>query len=209
MLAEDKAHIADCIRQFANTLKEMHTIEVDPAEFKPMKAVSTGALAFLEGKVTTAEETEKLRKIFENIPDRNTFVHGDCHPGNAMLKDGEMMLIDLSNGGSGHPIFDLMSMYLLYCVNSKNPEKRKSSIMLKDFTDEEIAEIWSVFIRSYLDTDDEALIARAERQIAGLASARVLLAVPFIPGLLSEQAIRYYKQKALDFYEAGLEEICF
>ena len=133
VLAEDKAHIADCIRQFANTLKEMHTIEVDPAEFKPMKAVSTGALAFLEGKVTTAEETEKLRKIFENIPDRNTFVHGDCHPGNAMLKDGEMMLIDLSNGGSGHPIFDLMSMYLLYCVNSKKPGETKEQHYAEGF----------------------------------------------------------------------------
>ena len=53
------------------------------------------------------------------------------------------------------------------------------------------------------------MIARAQRQIDGIACTRVLLAVPFIPGLLSEQAIQYYRQKALAFYDAGLEEICF
>lgn len=209
VLVEDKAHLADHIRDFARLLREMHRIEVDPAQFAPMKAASMGALSFLEGQVTTPEETKKLRGIFENIPDRSTFVHGDCHPGNVMVQDGEMMLIDLSNGGSGHPIFDLMSMYLTYRVNPMDPVKRRNSIMLKDFTDGEIGEIWRVFLRSYLDTEDEELAAKAERQIDGFASARVLLAVPFIPGLLSEQAIQYYKQKAVGYYDAGLEEICF
>ncbi len=126
-----------------------------------------------------------------------------------MVQNGELMLIDLSNGGCGHPVFDLMSMYLTYRVNSLDPQKRQSSIMLKDFTDEEITEIWNVFLRSYLETEDEALLSRAERQIDGLACTRVLLAAAFIPGMLSDQAIQYFKQKAMRYYKAGLEEICF
>ena len=209
VMVEDKAHLADHVRQFANLLKEMHKREVDPKDFAPMKATSIGVLSYLEGPVTTPEETEKFRKIYENIPDRNTFIHGDCHPGNVMVQDGEMMLIDLSNGGSGHPIFDLVSMYLTYCVNPMDPQKRTGSIMLKDFTDEEIALIWKVFLGTYLGTEDEALFRKAQEQIEGFACTRVLMAVPFIPGLLSEQAIAYYKQKALAYFDKGLEEICF
>ncbi len=208
VLVEDKAHIRDHIRQFAAFLKEMHSIQVDPAEFTPMKAASSAALFYLEGKVTTPEETEKLRKIFDSLPDRNTFIHGDCHPGNVMVQNGEMILIALSNGGSGHPVFDLMSMYLTCRVDFHNPEKRHSGIMLKDFTDEEIEEIWNTFIRTYLGTEDEDLIARAERQIDDIASTRILLAVPAIPGLLSEQAIAYYRAKVLAYYETGMEN-CF
>ena len=126
-----------------------------------------------------------------------------------MVQNDELTFIDLSNGGSGHPIFDLMSMYLTYRVTPMDPEKRHSSIMLKDFTDDEISKIWDLFIRSYLETEDEDLIARVTGQISGIACTRILLAVPFIPGLLSEQEIQYYKQRALEFYDAGLEKICF
>ncbi len=80
VMVEDKAHLADHVRRFAAELREMHRIEVSPKEFTPVKAATIGAMSYLEGTVTTPEETAVLRKIFESVPDRNTFVHGDCHP---------------------------------------------------------------------------------------------------------------------------------
>ncbi len=42
-----------------------------------------------------------LRRLYETIPDRSTFVHGDSHPGNVMVQDGEFVFIDLMTCGCG------------------------------------------------------------------------------------------------------------
>ena len=41
-------------------------------------------------------------------------MHGDCHPGNAMVEEGKIFFIDLANSGMGHPIIGLITMYNIY-----------------------------------------------------------------------------------------------
>ena len=106
VIVEDREHMDDYIRMFAQTVKKMHSIEVSPELFQVQKTASVNALPYLSS-ILTEEETEKIKAIYEIIPDRNTFIHGDCHIGNAMLQDGEVMFIDLATCGMGHPIFDL------------------------------------------------------------------------------------------------------
>ena len=111
-MKEDPAHLEDYIRLFASAVRQMHTMEVSPAQFTPCRTVTLGALPYTKGRIFNDVEYEKIKAILENIPDRTTFIHGDCHAGNVMLQGNDLMLIDLSCAGSGHPIFDLMSMYL-------------------------------------------------------------------------------------------------
>ena len=40
------------------------------------------------------EVISKLRNLINNIPYRNTFVHGDFHPGNIMVMNDELILFD-------------------------------------------------------------------------------------------------------------------
>ena len=63
--------------------------------------------------------------------------------------------------------------------------------------------------RAYLDTDDEELIKKAERQIAGLSSTRRLFIVIAMPGVLSPEAFSAMKQSVIAYHDAGLEPICF
>ena len=109
MIENDKEHLDDYIRKFAVSIREMHKIEVDPVQFPSVKAESLQMVPLLEG-FCTEEEIEKLLKLFEIIPDRSTFIHGDCHPGNVMTQNGELVFIDMLTCGSGHPIFDLASI---------------------------------------------------------------------------------------------------
>lgn len=55
------------------------------------------------------EEMEQLLKLLESIPDRTTMVHGDYHPNNLMVSDGELIMIDLGDFSIGHPVFDFLA----------------------------------------------------------------------------------------------------
>ena len=208
VMAEDKEHIDQHIGNFAKLVKSMHSIKVDPAKFGSVKYESIGALPYL-ASVLTDEEMEKLRALYESIPDRDTFIHGDCHTGNVMVREGEMMFIDLGTAGTGHPIFDMVSMYSLFVDRADNDEAIAASPVLRPFTKEEIKRIWSVFIRTYLDTENEELITKAERQIEALSLARRLFMVIAIPGSLTPEALAAMKQKLFSLCDSGLGEICF
>ena len=51
---------------------------------------------------TAVEHVERL-----GLP--TTLVHGDFHPGNAALRDGEVVIIDWSDGAIGNPAIDLVT----------------------------------------------------------------------------------------------------
>ncbi len=208
VITEDRSHLEDYIKLFAKTVREMHGIKADPEKFLPSKAASLQALPML-APVLDAEEMRKVKEIYENIPERDTFVHGDCHIGNVMLKDGELMFIDLVAAGAGHPIFDMISMYSLFVERANNKAAIAQSPVLRNFTTDEINRIWDTFIRTYLDTDDEALIKKAEYQICGFSAVRRLFAVVFMPGLLSPETIQAMKKQISEYYDNGLEPICF
>jgi uncharacterized protein (TIGR02172 family) len=209
VLRRDKAHLKEHIGHFARSIRVMHTIEVDPEQFLSVRQASLNYLPALEGTVCTHEEVEKLRRLYEIIPERSTFIHGDLHPGNVMVQDGEFVFIDLSSGGKGHPIFDMVSMCAIYFLNAQNEESRKNGLLLRGFSKEECMLIWDTFLRTYLDTNDEALVQKAQQQILAVSSARMLFAAIAVPGLLSETQINVLRSTALGYVDSGLEPLCF
>ena len=50
----------------------------------------------------------------DNIEERNTFIHGDCHFKNIMVQEGELILIDMDTLSVGHPIFEFAQLYAPY-----------------------------------------------------------------------------------------------
>ena len=200
-MKDDPDHLEDYIRMFADVIRQMHATEVTAEQFVSSRATTLGALPYMKGRILNDEEYEKIKAIIENIPERKTFIHGDCHMGNVMLQDKELMFIDLSCAGCGHPIFDLMSMYLTAACHQGE--------LLSSYTKEEAYHIWKVFLRAYLQTDDEVFLAKAEEQVAAFSSARFLLGLLRIPDLMKPEEIAIYKARACALYDKGLEPICF
>ncbi len=207
VLEKDRTHLEEHMGRFARAMRRMHQIEVDPARFPPTKQGSLAILPRLSG-ICTEEEIEKLRQLYETIPDRSTFIHGDAHPGNVMVQNGEFLFIDLMTCGSGHPVFDLTSMCSAYHLPPKFGS-RESSELLRNFSKEETERIWNAYLSAYLDTEDDALLRKAERQITAIASARSLFAAVFIPGLIPPERIETLKQTAISYVDGGPEPLCF
>ena len=81
--------------------------------------------------------------------------------------------------------------------------------LLRNFTKEETARIWNIFLRSYLDTEDEKILRKAESQITAISSARILFSVIYLPGLFSEEQLKELKHVALAYVDDGLEPLVF
>lgn len=200
-MKEDPDHLEDYIRMFADLIHQMHDTDVTADQFVSSRATTLGALPYMKGRILNDEEYEKIKAIIENIPERKTFIHGDCHMGNVMLQGKELMFIDLSCAGCGHPIFDLMSMYLTAACHQGE--------LLSCYTKEEAYHIWRVFLSAYLQSEDEAFLDKAEEQVAAFSSARFLLGLLRIPDLLKPEEIAIYKARACALYDKGIEPICF
>ena len=208
VLEGDRANLSEHISRYARKLRELHQIEVDPAKFPPSRQKLLKALPMLLG-VCSQEELDKLRRLFELVPDRNTFIHGDCHPGNVMVQNGEFVFIDMMTSGSGHPIIDMSSMCATYHMSRSSEGGVADSPIIRPFSEEERACIWDSFLRASLDTEDEDLIQRAERQITAFSAARVLFAAVAIPGFYTQARIDYLKRLALSYVDEGMEPLCF
>jgi uncharacterized protein (TIGR02172 family) len=197
----DPAHRDDYIRLFASVMREMHTMEIDSDQFPSARATMLAALPYTKGRIFTEEEYEKAKAIMENVPDRKTFIHGDCHAGNVMLQDDELLFVDLSCAGCGHPIFDLMSMYLTAACHQGE--------LFSNYTAEESYRIWKVFLGTYLSTEDEEFLAKAEEQVAAFSCARFMLGLLRIPDLLKPEEIVLYKSRFSELYDKGITPLCF
>ena len=207
VIENDKEHLDDYIRKFAVSIRKMHKTEVDTLKFPNIKADSLSMVPLLDS-FCTKEEIEKLQRLFESIPDRSTFIHGDCHPGNVMVQGGELVFIDMMTCGTGHPVFDLTSMCTNYHMSAES-ENRENNRLLRNFTKEETARIWDIFLRSYLETEDEEFLRKAEHQITAVSSARILFSVIYLPGLFSDEQINGLKHTALTYVDDGLEPLVF
>ena len=200
-MKEEPERRDDYIRQFAAVMRQMHTMEINSPQFLPARATTLGALPYTKGRLFNDEEYEKAKAILENVPDRKTFIHGDCHAGNVMLQGDELMFIDLSCAGCGHPIFDLMSMYLTAACHQGE--------LFQCYTAEEARHIWDVFLSSYLNSDDAEFLAKAEEQVAAFSCARFLLGLLRIPDLMKPEEMVAYKAKFCALYDKGIEPLCF
>ena len=137
---------------------------------------------------------KRVLKLIDEIPDRNTFIHQDFHPGNLMLQNGEIVLIDVDDSGLGHPILDLAAMHLVYVTAAKTKHKISSLTVTK----EQFARLWDIILKEYFNTRDDRKIAEIDRTIGGYAMISLIKGVatsPNVKNWLRKPVIAVYKKK--------------
>lgn len=113
LLKEDPSRFDEVVGMSVDLLKKIHSTELKPGEMPDMKAVALDWANFLADYMPE-DQYKKLRSLIEAVPDDNHMMHGDYHIKNVMLQEGEALLIDMDTLCTGHPIFELASMYNAY-----------------------------------------------------------------------------------------------
>jgi uncharacterized protein (TIGR02172 family) len=98
----------------------------------------------------TDEETALVDALIRAVPDRGKLVHGDYHVENVMVQNGEIVLIDVGGMSCGHPVFDLLCLYM---------KTTESGYLETKLDMEACSGIWECYIREYFgETLTDALL---------------------------------------------------
>lgn len=69
------------------------------------------------------DEVNLLHEVINSVEDRKTFVHGDIHPKNIMVQNGELLFIDMADLTYGHPVFDYGGTGVTHMLSSEENVK--------------------------------------------------------------------------------------
>lgn len=189
--------IEDYAYMIADTLKNLHSTEFEPGTLPDSRDRARADIkATLDAGLYTQQEADKLYKIVDKIPYRNTFIHQDFHPGNIMLQNGEIVLIDVEDSGLGHPVLDLSSMYLVYITAAKTQWKTTEM----GITKQQFATLWDLIVKRYFGTTDPKEIEEINRVLEGYSMIKLIRGIatsPSVPNIIRKPVSAINKKKLL------------
>ena len=186
VMREDETHFDRYAEAYISLYKEIHQTEGDIGTFDSSKAIYEEAIDFCSSEYTR-EELEKLRMLVRSVPDRETLIHGDFHPKNIMLIDGELILIDMGSMSVGHPVFDFLATAAAQ-VNLLKLDPAFAS-RFTGMPAQMITRLWNALLDGYFSGKDTKEIERINRRIAGFSKLKVALA-PYFARDLDESVLR-------------------
>lgn len=103
----------ELVKKYAELLLKINTTVSSDTTLPHTKDIWLNKVEYIK-EYLEVEQYEKCKKLIESIPERDTFVHGDCHVKNILTQGEELLLIDMDTLSKGHPIFELAAIYAPY-----------------------------------------------------------------------------------------------
>ena len=100
----------DYVDQYVALAKTLHSTHVPAGSFTRIQDDMHRKADRLT-QWCSAEEIALLHSLIDEIPDADTVTHNDLHPGNIMIQNGELLLIDMPEVTMGPPMLDLVAIF--------------------------------------------------------------------------------------------------
>ena len=180
-IANEPERRDEYIMKYAQLAKKLHTTTISDNSVASLNdLLKKRANDPMLKDFCTQEEIDTLKAVVSAMKDCDTLVHGDLHPGNIMLNNGELMLIDMGELTRGVPIYDLASIYRDLMVGSKSdPETTARSIGMSP---ELCIEVGQKFFAMYSGMTDPAQLEQYLKMIGLVFAFNVVLLIPDFPG---------------------------
>jgi uncharacterized protein (TIGR02172 family) len=154
--------LLDKYTALVHTLGETH---ITASGFERIQDVLHTRYKHLESYMD-ANDFELINSLVDCIPDSDTLIHGDIHPGNVMLQGDELMLIDMAELTTGAHGYEMLRLYYAMCGTANNPRYAKAAEQSIGMTRDAITKFWNDFIRRYLGTEDNEKIEKFMKEMA-------------------------------------------
>lgn len=162
-------HYASVFAQLAHTIHDIHVTEEDgfPDGMERLRR-------YIAGGVEKEDEALAARcgELFETISVSDTLTHGDFHTNNVFLLNGEPLLIDLDRLSAGHVMAEISDLYYFYVVLGEDDPSVVEDFM--GFSYETSKRFFDVFLRKYLDTEDETRLREVREKAAFICYVRMI-----------------------------------
>ncbi len=106
-IRREPGRIDEFARLYAGLFRQMHSIKVPTPSLIPSVMMREEEAIRRIGRYFDAASIDLLMRILSAIPSSDRLLHCDLQTKNAMMQDGELMLIDMGEVGYGHPMIDL------------------------------------------------------------------------------------------------------
>lgn len=193
LIRANKEDLTQSVAYFVDTLKEIHSTEVEEGALPDFKKWVLEWADFLSSYLDEAN-AQKMRTLIEGIPDSNYMIHGDYHSNNVMVQNGEPILIDMDTLAVGHPVLELGSTFNAYVGFSELDKTVIESFLGIDV--DTAREFWNLSLARYLDTDDKNAIEAVENKAKVIGYMRLLRRCLRRDG--DEATVNHYRTKLIE-----------
>lgn len=149
------------IPKYVELFRQTNAVQTDSSLFRDTKEWLR-SLLMLPTRIINDEEAALLSSLLDEVPDSNHFVHFDGHVGNVLMygpqDDRNLMLIDLGDAGTGHPVLEIAGWAFMmlepeYAEGASTSERITcmSRSMSRDFCRRMLAEMFHVTDAAELD----------------------------------------------------------
>ena len=144
----------ELLNKYVDLLKKINTTECFDPSVPSIKKFFIEKVDAIKPLLDEAHY-EKLLGLMKSVPERSTFVHGDCHFKNIMVQGEDFLLIDMDTLSVGHPIFELANLRCPYVAFEEDaPGNCEQFFGMKA---EYCVKLYDDIIRLYFGKEDEAI----------------------------------------------------
>ena len=146
LLLHDSKNMQMYAEMLANTLRELHSTDVPANKLPNIKDRYRKWIEEIDDP--SDSKAAIFSNILSSIPDSDRYVNGDINLNSCMVKDGELLLLDMSGSGHGNSLFDLQALFASLVAI----ESTKEGYCLKTFGLSKSAcmAFWKTFFASYM-----------------------------------------------------------
>ena len=165
-IKREPERIDEFARKYAELFHQLHAIEV-PGESSVPCAIERERQQIRHiRRYFPQESIDLMLRIVDAIPNANRLLHLDLQTKNAMVQNGELMLIDMGEVGYGHPLLDLGHAYSAMVTLVGDYDK------IIGMPRELGQELWSRAIDYYLEGMPAEVVKQRKAQIEVVSCVR-------------------------------------
>ena len=144
----------ELLNKYVDLLKKINTTECFDPSVPSIKKFFIEKVDAIKPLLDEAHY-EKLLGLMKSVPERSTFVHGDCHFKNIMVQGEDFLLIDMDTLSVGHPIFELANLRCPYVAFEEDaPGNCEQFFGMKA---EYCVKLYDDIVRLYFGKEDEVI----------------------------------------------------
>lgn len=146
------------VKMYYDLFNELHSIHDSEGIYPKLKDSLHEQADRLSRWGLKEEEIATVHELVNAIKDTDTIIHGDFHPGNLMLHNDELLIIDVPDLKSGSPLYDLYTVFrdMVSCPKT-TPFMCEIS---QGMSAELCASVGQMFFATYYGSQDPQVIGR-------------------------------------------------
>lgn len=164
------------MEKYVKLLKQFHSTPAIMGTFPDIREKYHEWAAGLK-KYLTDEELDKIDRMIDAVPFRQTMIHVDCHSRNIMVQDDKLIFVDMADVSIGHPLFDIGAEYFHYMILRTTCLGAKIIFGVEPEDSELPVRVWNDLVRRYFAQCREDQMDDVRKMLKYFGGLRCLIMV--------------------------------